>query len=145
MKTLSICQPWASLIVHGIKDVENRTWKTNYRGSVLIHAGKSRCRTSIFETLNREQYIRFRDKIGFSGLDFLEPKGAIIGSIQIVDCVRNHPSVWAEKDCWNWVLANPMLFEEPIPCRGRLSFWEYPEIPDVQGEIVERGIIIKSY
>lgn len=38
MKAITIKQPWASLIVVGIKDVENRTWKTNFRGRVLIHA-----------------------------------------------------------------------------------------------------------
>jgi len=40
MKALSIRQPWAWLLVEGFKDIENRTWKTNYRGSFLIHASK---------------------------------------------------------------------------------------------------------
>jgi len=39
MKTLSVRQPYASLVCYGIKTVENRTWKTDYRGRVLIHAG----------------------------------------------------------------------------------------------------------
>lgn len=73
------------------------------------------------------------------------PFGSIIGSVEIVDCVINHPSVWAEKtvrfeNCvdilladekdihppiYNWVLANPVLFDEPIPnVKGKLSFWE---------------------
>jgi len=38
MKTLSVKQPWAYLLCAGIKDIENRTWKTNYRGRVFIHA-----------------------------------------------------------------------------------------------------------
>ena len=42
MKAISIKQPWASLIAHGIKDIENRSWRTNYRGRVLIHAGASK-------------------------------------------------------------------------------------------------------
>ena len=41
MKAISIRQPWAWLIVHGYKDVENRTWATKYRGPILIHAGKT--------------------------------------------------------------------------------------------------------
>lgn len=145
MKVLTVKQPWASFIAHGIKDIENRTWKTNFRGRVLIHAGQALCRKSIFETLNFEQYSAFREKVGFSGLDFSEPKGAIIGSVEIVDCVINHPSVWAEKTkvitdhsdgvptpcydviTYNWVLANPVLFDEPIQgVKGKLSFWEYP-------------------
>lgn len=72
---------------------------------------------------------------------------SIIGSVEIVDCVINHPSVWAEKSnvkwmttrkgreiearpIYNWVLANPILFDEPIlNVKGMLGFWNYtPEI-----------------
>ena len=42
MKAITIKQPFASLIVEGIKDIENRTWKTNLRGRVLIHASASK-------------------------------------------------------------------------------------------------------
>ncbi|MFA5377738.1 MAG: ASCH domain-containing protein [Dehalococcoidia bacterium] len=38
MECISVKQPWAALIVCGAKDVENRTWKTDYRGRILIHA-----------------------------------------------------------------------------------------------------------
>ena len=41
MKAISLKQPWADLIVNGIKDIENRTWKTSYRGKLFIHASKS--------------------------------------------------------------------------------------------------------
>ena len=41
MKVLTIKQPWASLIVNGHKKYEFRSWKTKYRGKILIHAGKS--------------------------------------------------------------------------------------------------------
>jgi hypothetical protein len=41
MKAITIKQPWAFLIVEGVKDIENRTWKTNFRGRVLIHASKT--------------------------------------------------------------------------------------------------------
>lgn len=55
---------------------------------------------------------------------------AIIGSVEIVDCVINHPSVWAEKGVYNWVLANPVLFEKPIlNVKGKLGFWDY-ELPE---------------
>jgi ASCH domain len=40
MKIISIRQPWAGLIVSGLKDVENRTWPTRYRGPILIHASQ---------------------------------------------------------------------------------------------------------
>ena len=41
MKALTIKQPWAYLIIHGGKDIENRTWRTKYRGRILIHAAKA--------------------------------------------------------------------------------------------------------
>lgn len=42
MSYLSVRQPWAHAIVTGIKPIENRSWKTSFRGPLLIHAGKSR-------------------------------------------------------------------------------------------------------
>ncbi|GHT33168.1 hypothetical protein FACS189434_06670 [Bacteroidia bacterium] len=61
---------------------------------------------------------------------------AIIGSVEIVDCVKGHQSIWAIKDSerksyCHWVLANPVIFENPVlNVKGRLSFWEsgYDEI-----------------
>ena len=104
MKAISIKQPWASLIAHGIKDVENRTWKCpkKYIGQrVLIHASMVGRKTySIPERL-------FNNSKVFSIIESKElPKGAILGSVVIADCVQNHPSVWAEKGCWNWVLKD---------------------------------------
>lgn len=40
MKVITIKQPWATLIAKGYKEYEFRTWKTNYRGDILIHAGR---------------------------------------------------------------------------------------------------------
>lgn len=42
MKAISIRQPWAWLIVNGFKDIENRSWRTKYRGPVLIHASAAK-------------------------------------------------------------------------------------------------------
>lgn len=41
MKVLSIREPWASIIINGYKEYEFRSWKTNYRGKILIHASKN--------------------------------------------------------------------------------------------------------
>lgn len=69
------------------------------------------------------------------------PFGAIIGEVDIIDCVINHPSIWAEKTdlykanskeypdkiIYNWVLANAVLYDKPIlNVKGKLSFW-YPD------------------
>lgn len=136
MKAITVKQPWASLIVEGIKDIENRTWKTNFRGRVLIHAGMARQR-SMQLLLTTEQLIEKGKRLDMYKTDFdvSFPKGVIIGSVEIVGCVINHPSIWAEKSnefmlqrgkpIYNWVLANPIKFDKPIPCKGKLSFWDY--------------------
>lgn len=61
-------------------------------------------------------------------VDCLAPCSAIIGSVEIVDCIRNSPSPWAFAGFWHWVLRDPVLFERPIlDIRGALSFWDVPE------------------
>ena len=41
MKTLSLKQPFAELILQGRKTIELRRWNTNLRGDFLIHASKN--------------------------------------------------------------------------------------------------------
>lgn len=119
MKAITIKQPWASLIVSGLKDIENRSWKTNFRGRVLIHAS--------MKADNHWSASEFLREISKSGTDWSNYHfGAIIGSVEIVGCVQNHPSIWAEKGAWNWVLENPVMFPNPITgVKGKLSFWNY--------------------
>lgn len=127
MKAITIKQPWASLIAHGIKDIENRTWRTNYRGRILIHAGASKKEGWRLNDVQRFHLRRSGSSLCSTDFDKL-PFSAIIGSVEIIDCIQGYSSVWAEKDVWNWVLANPILFPEPIPAKGKLSFWEYDRI-----------------
>jgi hypothetical protein len=54
--------------------------------------------------------------------------GLIIGSVDLVDCVQNHSSPWAQNDCWHWVLENPVLLNKPIPCKGQLRLFNF-ELP----------------
>lgn len=138
MKALTIKQPWASLIAHGIKDIENRTWKTNFRGRIFIHAS-AKPAGSTLNLLNQEQQRKWESHL--YTLDRLPgyPESAIIGEVDIVDCVINHSSIWAEKThypvnpaehpikpIFNWVLANPVLYDKPIlNVKGKLSFWEF--------------------
>lgn len=134
MKTLTIKQPWASLIAEGVKDIENRTWPTKFKGRVLIHSSAASAGATS-ELLNDEQFNEYWEHGGMK-----TTRSAIIGSVEIVDCVINHPSVWAEKSepekpTYNWVLANPILFPKPITgVKGKLSFWDYPNINSEIGD-----------
>lgn len=125
MKTLSIRQPWSNLILHGIKDIENRTWRTNYRGRILVHAPE-RVDEGLSFTVSQSTSIYIYGE--------LKPfhTSAILGTVEIVDCVRGSNSIWAETDVWHWVLRDPVLFNEPIlGIPGRLSLWDWDgPIPD---------------
>ena len=124
MKALTVKQPWADLIVSGVKDIENRTWQTNYRGRILIHASKNP--TPKWQLYNYELPIILNHIQ--SNYPFGHIVGAIVGMVDIVDCVKQHPSEWAEDsdDVWNWVIANPIKFTNPIMgVKGALSLWEY--------------------
>lgn len=118
LKCLSVQQPWAWGIIHGPKRIENRSRKTNYRGPVLIHAGKSRKRLG-------DEGNAFPTMPAYDDLPF----GAIIGVVDLVDCVpvadvADEP--FAEGP-WCWILANPCAFDVPIPYCGALGLFGVPE------------------
>lgn len=146
MKAITIKQPWASLIVHGIKDIENRTWScpNKYLGQrVLIHASKVPECVYPFEVLNTKQETQLMSRLEIKEfLEYSSITSAIIGSVEIVECVQKHPSIWAEKGVYNWVLANPIIYDEPFEkVKGKLSFWNYPGINEVKIECPECGSI----
>jgi len=139
MKTISIKNPWGYLVAAGIKPIENRTWPIKFRGRVLVHVSAKPIRmkheSDVFTYNQWWQGLTYDQRILMKS-DTLA-NSAIIGSVEIVDCVVNHESIWAEKSGpksidylehhYNWVLANPVLFAEPIlNVKGKLSFWEYP-------------------
>ena len=155
MKTISLKQPLAFLLCSKIKPIENRSWKLpeKYKGErVLIHAS-ARPNFSILESstiFSKEQwdYLKGFDMM----LPFFQdklPTSAIIGSVRFVDCVINHPSIWAEKTdnmdqvfigfkkIYNWVVSEAILFDKPIlNVKGKLSFWDY-DLPDEYEKILK--------
>lgn len=123
MKCLTIKQPWASLIVNGYKEYEFRSWKTNYRGKIYIHAG-----------LGKEK--KMIDKVQEYNLEYIS--GAVIGEAEIVDCIlvdENFNNLLSEKNklvysnnyvgLYAWKLNNIKKYEKPIYVKGKLSLWEY--------------------
>jgi hypothetical protein len=122
MKALSIRQPWAWLIVSGHKDVENRTWATNFRGRIYVHASKRLDRMSLIMITSGGMNINkeVRDAVSAKTSWAL---GAIIGEIEIVDCVTQSDSPWFTGP-YGFVTRSPELYKRPIPCRGKLGFFE---------------------
>ncbi len=148
MKVLSVKQPWATLLFHG-KNIENRTWHTKYRGEILIHASAKSAGIPS-NLLNEEQfdYFNLNPESGLWLQELMAGRyitSAIIGKVDIVDCVTDHPSIWAEKTeyildfktnpltanykpIYNWVFENPVLFDQPIlNIKGKLNLWNYEQ------------------
>ena len=124
MKALSIKQPWAWLIIHGGKDVENRTWHTKLRGRFLVHASAGCTRRywaeSVSFALNAGLIKHAAD---VPTIDELE-RGGIIGSVDLVDSVDSSDSPW-------YMGEKAFLLRDPkplpfIPLKGQLQFFEVP-------------------
>ena len=73
MRVITLKQPWATLVAEGLKKYEFRSWKFNYRGEILIHAGKGVDKEAMkkFEHLN---------------LNYQQSK--IIAKVKIIDCIK---------------------------------------------------------
>jgi len=155
MKALSIKQPWAWLICAGYKDIENRGWFIGRKVAsgavnftiplpmrIYVHAGKTpddiwpamailrKTHThfevdEIMETLIKWEYDNAQS--------FLFPQNnqsLIIGEVDILDCVTESDSPWFVGE-YGFVLANPKLYDKPIPYRGQLGFFEVT-LPNTQ-------------
>lgn len=117
-KALSVRQPWASLIVCGLKTVEIRTWSTAYRGLLYIHASKS------------------QDDIAMNRFQLeAPPMGALLGTVELARVEPFTKQMWdelAEKHLDNgaflsglyaWHLENARPLAEPVAYRGERSLF----------------------
>lgn len=112
---LTVKQPWASLIMTGIKDIENRSWITDYRGPIFIHAGQKWDSDPLPEGVE-VPYPKLWTETAL-------PKGVILGTVELVDIVTNSKSDWAIEGEHHWVLRNPDHLSAPIPWRGQMGLW----------------------
>jgi len=122
MKAITIKQPWASLIVNGYKKYEFRSWKTNYRGELYIHAGKG---------IDKEGMKRVES------LNLKYPKSRIIGKVIIEDCIELNDKVNNEINVKNeivygkdinrkgyaWVIKESELLNIEKEINGKLGLW----------------------
>jgi hypothetical protein len=98
MRALTIRQPFAAAILAGSKTVEYRSWPTNHRGDLLIHAGLKKA---------PEEWLERYPDVDPEALVY----GAILGVVEVVDCRLRRGQ-------YEWVLGNPRPFAEPVPCKG---------------------------
>jgi activating signal cointegrator 1 len=84
IKALTLRQPWASLVAEGVKTIETRSWCTSHRGRIAIHAGQRYHDGEWNLDLGRATH---RICGGFERYPDALPRGAIIASAVLVDCV----------------------------------------------------------
>lgn len=123
MKVLTVRQPWAELLVTGVKDIENRTWRSAYRGPLLIHAAQTVDAGSLEALIE----LLAKDSAPQAEVDIIAvPRtGQIVGLVEMVDCVTAHRSDWFEGP-YGFVVVDPLRFFPGIPMKGRLGLYDLP-------------------
>jgi hypothetical protein len=141
VKAITIRQPWASLIALGQKHYETRSWKTNYRGQLAIHAG-----LTIEKGACLDPYIKsILDKSGLSQHNL--PTGRILAICRLNDCYKvtaeSDEHILAESDShflsidpeeaflgdlskgrYAWELEDMQALLKPIKAKGKQSLWD---------------------
>ena len=121
MKVITLKQPWATLVAEGIKKYEFRSWKTNYRGKILIHAGVG------------------IDKEGMKMVEQLNltyPSRRIIAEVELVDCLelngQLNEKIINEKNIaygnktrtgYAWKIENVVKISNNNEVNGKLGLW----------------------
>lgn len=135
IKALSVHQPWSWALVHGQKRIENRTWRTNYRGPLIIHASKNR------ETCHLYGMGDWRKLIPDIRVLRDDEFGCLYGLVDLVDCIpfeslKNYSAMGESSDWlatqkpyaegpWCWIIENPRSIQ-PVTYRGRQQLFDVP-------------------
>lgn len=132
MKVLSLTEPFATLIMNGSKRVETRSWKTNYRGELYIHASMTKISK---DDLNDKELMSLVD---VNKLNY----GYIVCKCKLVDCIcmtdeyvkdmkdNNYTEYVCgdyEEGRYAWILEDVEVLDERIAVKGHLGIWNYNE------------------
>jgi len=129
LRALSLWQPWAWLVVHGLKDVENRSWQTNYRGPLVIQAG---LRWDDFYVTDTLSDLVKRGLIQESELprlgDLRAGRGKALGYVDVKGCKKSdgHRSPWANGTGFCFELGDARTFPL-MTLRGRQGLFSVPD------------------
>lgn len=149
MKALTLHQPWASLIALGYKTIETRSWRTNYRGPIAIHAAKTfpkYARECAEFDFMKELQVSEKDEWREMNLKAL-PRGVIVATANLTTCAPTdrlacegvsfildgkydfQSPEWKygnyEAGRWGWVLDDIKPLGPPILATGKQGLWEW--------------------
>lgn len=134
MKAITVWQPWAGALTAGIKKNETRSWAVKYRGPIAIHAAMR----EVFDGLALIPVpiaIKTKEALRCEWADM--PRGAIIATGELVDCIKITPEFVATLSPdelalgdytlgrYAWKLANVKRLPEPIPAKGKQGLWSW--------------------
>jgi len=137
MRAITIWQPYASLIVLGLKRFETRSWTTTYRGPLIIQAAKKwDCDRSadygrVLELIAEHGFPQSTDEDSPSNLAMRETLGCVLGVVDLTDCqpmldggsvFENEVGFFGEGR-FGWTCSNPVAFRKPIPVVGKQGLW----------------------
>lgn len=135
MKALTLYQPWASLIAKRVKTIETRSWGTNYRGRIAIHAGLDR-KAGICAFSSES----FQKACVAAGVDLGVPRGVIVCTAELWHCwqvgngtcpvrfsVNERHLGNIDPGRWLWFLRNVCPLHPPVPCRGARGLFDVPD------------------
>ena len=124
MKVLSIKEPFATLIKDGVKIYETRSWKTNYRGEIYIHASLSPSKSE--NVLNANKFLKSKINPGY-----------ILCRCELINCIpmtedfikyintKTTESMYGRYSIGRYALELKVLevLNEPISAKGKLGIW----------------------
>ena len=141
MKCLSICQPFAELIIQDKKTIELRNWNTNYRGEFLVHAPIK---------IRKEDCIKLK-------INEKLTTGAIIGKAEIYDVKKYQSTKEIQNDknkhfsskkfqekMYGFILKNPKPLRIPIPWKGQLGFFDV-DLPKIKNNKMVTDMIEEEF
>jgi hypothetical protein len=142
MKAITLYQPFAALIAIGAKRIETRSWSTNYRGPLAIHAAKGFPKWA--KDLSKESPFSETLYSRFVGLEIWRqlPLGSIVATCELENCalITSH-FVFHEGEeqerffgdytpgRYAWILTNVKALPEPVPAKGALGLWDCMSLP----------------
>ncbi len=132
MYALSLLQPWASLVMMGVKTVETRSWSTAYRGSLMIHASKGKAGSLFASEPPFKKYIPDFNKLPFGcilgkvTLEQIYPMEAFDMADESINRLTLEEKAFGDYSSgrYAWVLTEPQVFLEPVPARGMPGLWQ---------------------
>lgn len=138
MRGLTVVQPWTWSIMHG-KPIENRTWKTTFRGTFALHAGKGWDWDGADSPLVQEAWRNAGHDVYWLDPDHDQiALGAVLAVADLVDICDLFFGCdcgpWATtRNQYHWRIANVRPLAEPVPCKGALGLWTLPD--DVEAAV----------